>query len=527
MNPYAVTFVLAAAIALALALVVRSTARRLGVLDRPDGFRKVHGRQVPLLGGVAIFGAFTISLFVCCWLTGHAGVQSCLSSSDFLSLVCGAAVVMLTGAWDDVRGLRARWKLLICTLVAVAMYFADYHIDSFSNPFGRAIYLGWFALPVTIFWFLGCMNAINLIDGMDGLAAGVVLFASAAVFMTSVLFQNASAALLSVALAGATLGFLVLNFHPASIFLGDSGSLLLGFLIASVGLRGAQKSHAVVALLIPVIALGLPIMDTALAMLRRWAKEIPFSAGDHQHIHHKLLEMGLSHRVAVLLMYAGCIVLAQLALLMSAANSLQATGLLVVLGLVTFLALRVVGRHELKLAKQRLLRHIERKRRSTLCRAAAYRASAKMRYAEAAADVWGVFSEAAAAMELDDASMVLFGDGPEGGQRGAIYNWERDGNGREDYNGHRSNGTNGREDDVRQDTYGPGHRDTDGQNGDILWSATLPLGTNGTELGKLSVSKSTNGAPLGPEVPDTLELLRKALAINLERVQISSLAAKA
>jgi hypothetical protein len=371
------------------------------------------------------------------------------------------------------------------------------------------------------------MNAINLIDG---LAAGVVLFASAAVFMTSILFQNASAALLCAALAGATLGFLVLNFRPASILLGDSGSLLLGFLIACVGLRGSQKSHAVVALLIPVIALGLPIMDTALAMLRRWAKEIPFSAGDHQHIHHKLLEMGLSHRVAVLLMYAGCIVLAQLALLMSAANSLQATAILVVLGLVTFLALRVVGRHELKLAKERLLRQIERKRRSRQCRAAAYVASASMRHARTIDELWATFVHAADSTELDDASMVLFGDGPEGRQPVADYSWERDGNGEDRHRNGCMNVLPAADGLRREDFQDPGNGGSNapppgkalGEGQGTMWSATLPLGTNGTEFGKLEVRKSTNGAPLGPEVPETLELLRKALAINVDRIQTSA-----
>lgn len=501
MDSYAVTFGLAAATCLALTIAVRWAARRLGVVDRPDGFRKVHGRNVPLLGGVAILGAFTISLFACSWLTGDKVVRGCLGSPDFLWLLCGAAAVVATGAWDDARGLRARWKLLFCSLVALGMYIAGYRIEGISNPLGAPISLGWLAPVVTVFWFLGCMNAINLIDGMDGVAAGVVLFASAALFATSNLFGNASAALFCAALAGSTLSFLVLNSYPASIFLGDSGSLLLGFLIAAIGLRSSEKSHAVVGLLIPVIALGLPIMDTTLAILRRWAKEIPMSASDHQHIHHKLVEMGINRRVAVLFMYGGCLVLAEIAFLISAARNLPAAMLLAVLGLGTFLAVRILGRHEIRLTKQRVFRYIERRRCSARCRAAAYVASTKMRYALAPADLWGVFSEAAEAMELDHALMVLFRDTPDGREPVASYDWRRNGNGREE----------------------PGH--TNGHD-DALWSATFALATNGAELGQLHVSKATNGSPLGAEIPDTLELLSKALAINLERVQLSPLGAR-
>jgi len=478
--------------AFALSLVARRLAPKLGAMDGPDGFRKLQDRPVPRAGGVAVFLAFFASLvlgaFVCRWQE----LADCLRSLDFLSLLGGAAAVLFVGLWDDIRGLRARWKLLGLALVAAAMYGAGYRIGAVSNPFGPAINLGYWALPVTVFWFLGCMNAVNLIDGLDGLAGGVVVFAAGTIFLTSMLFGNTLAALLSVALAGSALGFLLLNFHPASIFLGDSGSYLLGFLIAALGLRGASKSHMVVALVIPVIALGLPVMDTSLAILRRWSKALPVSASDRQHIHHKLIELGLSERQAVLLLYGACVLLGGVALLMSAANNLQAAALLAVFGVITCLVVRVIGRHEIKLVKRRLLDRSRRAMQHSRCKTAAYAASTKMRQARGLPDMWDMFSEAAQAMELDYADVILSRPGASTGEPMRRYRWHRDG------------GQDRLEDDV-------------------LWTANLPLTSNGTRIGTLRIRKATNGYPLGPEIPETLELLSKALSFNIARLQQASM----
>ncbi len=493
MNPYAITFLVACASAFALSLAMGRLGRRWGVVDRPDGFRKVHGREVPLLGGVAVYGAFVASLLVCSAVTGDGAVTgrteaaASLASSDFLLLIGGATVVLLIGLIDDVWGMRARWKLLLMLLVSIAMYVGGFRIAVISNPFGAPIHFGWLAVPVTVFWFMGCMNAVNLIDGMDGLASGVTLFVAATLFMTATMFGNVPAALLAIALAGSALGFLVLNFHPARIFLGDGGSLLLGFLIAGIGLRGSQKSHTVVALLIPVIALGLPIMDTSLAIVRRWLKAVPFMHSDRQHIHHKLLEMGLTHRVAVVLMYGACLVLCQIALLMTAANNRQAAGLLVILGLVTFLAIRMVGRHEIKLLKVGALGRIRRRNERIKCRAAGYIASASMRHAETIDDLWALFTRAAEKMDLHEAELTACEPVPGADPRMASRRW--------------------------QSPERAPHPD------DALWTVVLPLRANGSSLGSLHVRKLTNGQPLPADIPETLQLLSKALAVNLARVQ--------
>jgi UDP-GlcNAc:undecaprenyl-phosphate GlcNAc-1-phosphate transferase len=471
---------------------------------------------VPLLGGIAIYCAFVLGLVFYCAISGSHAVSELLRGADFRAILGGATVVLLIGAYDDVRGLRVRYKFIACLAVTLAMYAAGFRIGGVSNPFGSALYLGWIALPLTAFWFLGCMNAINLIDGMDGLAAGIVFFATATLFTTSVLFGNASAALICAALAGAVLGFLFFNFHPASIFLGDCGSLLLGFLLACIGVRSAQKSQMVVALLIPVIALGLPIMDTALAIVRRRLKSLPFSASDRQHIHHKLLEMGLNHRSAVLVMYAACVVFGGLALLMTAANSLRVALALGALAALTIPAMRLIGRHEYLLFKRKIGAYVEHRRQGAALRAAAYVASASMRNADSVESLWQTFARAAERMEFDEASLTVFGPkrSDNGGARRA-YRWKSNGsngNKRSDGNGKGSPGGDG----AALDT------NAGGRAADVRWTAVFPLHTNGTRLGQLHVHKHTNGHPLTPEVPETLQLLTKALSINLDRVRHSA-----
>ena len=272
------------------------------------------------------------------------------------------------------------------------------------------------------------------------------------------------------------------------------GSLLLGFLLACIGLKGAQKSQMVVALLIPVIALGLPIMDTSLAIVRRWLKSLPFAASDHQHIHHKLREMGLSHRSAVLVMYGMCMVLGALALLTTAANSARSAVALLALTLLTVLAMRVICEHEYYLLKHKIGAYMERRRKGAQCRVAAYVASASMRQADSVDAIWQTFAQAAEKMELDEADLTVFSANGDGRR---AYRWK-------------SNGGNG-----IGDGNGSGHGSAyDAQGAAAVrvsaagdsgaaarWIAVFPLRTNGTPLGQLHVRKLTNGAPWPPMSP--------------------------
>jgi UDP-GlcNAc:undecaprenyl-phosphate GlcNAc-1-phosphate transferase len=485
----AIILVLSVTIGFSLTLLVRWGARKLGVVDVPDDFRKLQERPIPRMGGVAVFVAFFAALLVGTQIYRSADFAEFLHGPGFLTLLGGATAVLLIGLCDDIWDVRARWKFVALCLVAGAMYVAGYRIGAVSNPFGGAINLGLWGVPVTLFWFLGCMNAINLIDGMDGLAGGVAVFAAAVVFVASMLLGNATAALLSIALAGAVLGFLLLNFPPASIFLGDSGSYLLGFLLACIGLRGSQKSNMVVALAIPVIALGLPVIDTTLAILRRWASSLPLGASDRQHIHHKLLDLGLSNRKAVLVMYTGCLVLGGFALLLTAADNVQAAVVLGALGICTFLAVRVIGRTEFALAKNRGIQYFQQRRRDAECRTAGHRALERMQHAQQAAAFWEVFCEAAEELRLDRASMTIRRLPASPQEVPRSFTWH----------GHGGNN---------------GYDDADCP----LWSASFPLVNDEKWFGVLRVAKATNGLPLDPSVPEMLELLRSGLTENLARV---------
>jgi len=487
---YGPVWVVSLAAAFVLTLLVRGVARRLGVVDRPDGFRKVQDRPLPRLGGVAIFPAYFGAVVLCGLVSPVKGLNAFLAGRDFLWFLAGASLVLAVGVWDDVANLRARRKFLLLTLISLFMYSGGFRIDRISHPFSsEPMSLGVLALPVTLFWFLGFMNAMNLIDGLDGLAAGVALFAAATVCVSSMILGNVALAVLALALVGAAMGFLVFNFPPASIYLGDSGSLLLGFLLAGLGLHGSHKSRLVVGLLIPVIAMGLPVMDTTLAILRRWARALPVSAGDRQHIHHRLLDRGFSHRQSVLLLYAGCLALAGCALLMTAARSRAAAVVLGVLGLGFFATIHLIGRKELLQAKRRLGRLLADRRQGRQTRAAGYAALERMARAEDAQAVWDIFASAAGQMELDAARMRLevpVGGGPD---RPRKFLWVQESPDR------------GSDPDA------------------VEWSVALPLVHNGVRLGELRVSKTTNGVPVSAHLPEMLEVLRRGLAAHLSRVR--------
>ena len=324
MTTIAVGFLLAFGVSLLVTWLSLFLARKFGFVDLPDDYRKLHGRPIPRMGGPALFIAFFTPLLALLVFRDLSQVSRgfLLQYNRVATLAAGSIVVLVCGLLDDRFGLRPRTKLLWEIVVGIFMYYSGFSIKTISAPMGGAWPLGIFALPVTVLWFAGCMNAVNLLDGLDGLASGVAVFVSATLFLVSLHFQNTFGMFTMACFGGAVLGFLLFNFPPAKIFLGDSGSLLLGFFIAALSLLGAsRKAEAAVALLIPIVALGLPILDTLLALLRRWYKRLPFSTPDRQHIHHRLVSMGYSPRKAVLTLYLICVGLAVVALVITFARN--------------------------------------------------------------------------------------------------------------------------------------------------------------------------------------------------------------
>ena len=304
MKSVVAAFVLAMLITAVLTPLVRRAALAAGAVDEP-GARRVHTRRVPRLGGIAIVVGFFSPLIILFAVRTHPGLALFSTGHVSLGLIVGSLFVVGAGLVDDLRGLGAKSKLLIQTSAACVAFFCGMRMDGVSLPGIGTLDLGWFALPATVVWIVGIVNAMNLIDGLDGLAAGVAFFACLTNFAIASLTGNVYILLLSASLGGAVVGFLFYNFNPAKIFMGDSGSMFLGFVLASASLLGAgtQKSPTLIAIVVPILALGLPIADMLMTIARRFLERRSIFAADRGHIHHRLLDMGLTHRRSVLTLY--------------------------------------------------------------------------------------------------------------------------------------------------------------------------------------------------------------------------------
>jgi UDP-GlcNAc:undecaprenyl-phosphate GlcNAc-1-phosphate transferase len=351
MITFLVTFLVSLMVSLVLTLVVRNRALAWGWVDQANSSRKVHARPIPRLGGIAIVAGFFAPL--CALFFTDSGVGHLFRFHQELvwGLFCGGAAIAVLGLYDDLQGAGARLKFGVQFTVAIALYLLGFRVELIANPFGAAISLGALSLPFTLLWIVGVVNALNLIDGLDGLAGGVAFFGVGTNFILSLVRGDVVMCLLMAALAGAILGFLVFNFNPASIFMGDTGSMFLGFVLAAVSLKTSTKSGTAVAMLVPVMALGLPIMDTLLAMIRRSLLGRPMFSADKEHIHHRLMSrMVLSHRSAVLVLYGLCGLFTLTALGLNFANSAQTAMLLVGMAVVIFVLMRKLGYLDLRRA---------------------------------------------------------------------------------------------------------------------------------------------------------------------------------
>ncbi|TDQ36914.1 glycosyltransferase family 4 protein [Aureibacillus halotolerans] len=312
--------------------LVKKLALAIGAVDKPNQ-RKVHQRVMPRLGGLAIFFSFII---------GFLFFQP--DKSILWPILIGATIIVVTGVLDDMIELAAKWKLLGQIAAAAVVILSNIQITYIDLPFVGLWELGWLSVPFTLLWIVGITNAINLIDGLDGLAAGVSSIVLIAVSTMAIIMGDSFVAMLGFLLMGSTLGFLVYNFHPAKIFMGDTGALFLGFMISVLAILGF-KNITFFSLLVPVIMLGVPISDTFFAIIRRVVHKKPLSAPDKSHLHHCLLNLGLSHRTTVLVIYAMAAIFGLAAIMFSQATSTlwAAIGIVVVLLLAIQLVAEGVG----------------------------------------------------------------------------------------------------------------------------------------------------------------------------------------
>ncbi|HVU89269.1 MAG TPA: MraY family glycosyltransferase [Pirellulales bacterium] len=347
---------LAVAVAASLLLtpVARALARRCSVLDNPDSVRKHHGRPVPLWGGMAVYLALVVGLLAVRFASTPSAAFDQLSTTVILA--CG--LVCLVGCVDDSRDLNARLKLLLQVVSVIPVVLAGYSFDRVV-AFGYPIELGWLGIPLTVLWLVGCINSLNLLDGLDGLASVVGLCSSLIMAVIAVNTGHPQVGIVALVLAGSLAGFLVYNLPPASIFLGDSGSMVIGLVVGMISIQGALKTSATLSIAVPAVVMSVPMLDTVFAIVRRKLSGQAFDAADRGHIHHRLLERGLTNWQALCIIGALCLTTGAAA---TAATllSFEWLGWITAISLVVLLIrTRAFGHHEVALFKQKTVAALE------------------------------------------------------------------------------------------------------------------------------------------------------------------------
>lgn len=364
MQIYLMSFAVAALVGAALTPVARRLSFRWGAVSTPGG-RHIHRHAIARLGGLSIFAAFLATTAVIATVEFAHAELSAEQIRLGIGLLLGGALMFGVGLYDDVKQMRALHKLYGQIAAAGIAWAFGFRLDVIDLPLIEEFGTGIFSLPLTVIWIVGLINAVNLIDGLDGLAAGVVFFAAITNFAVAALMGTTFVGLVMATLAGAVLGFLFFNFNPARIFMGDSGSYFLGFVLAACSIAGPlQKASAAVSLAVPLLALGVPIIDTLLAMVRRFLERRPIFSPDRGHIHHRLLDMGITHRRAVLIIYGVTVLLCVGAIAIAFGRQWQVGAAILGVSVVLFGLIRFIGYFEylatLGRQKQRIRsRHVE------------------------------------------------------------------------------------------------------------------------------------------------------------------------
>jgi UDP-GlcNAc:undecaprenyl-phosphate GlcNAc-1-phosphate transferase len=316
--------VVAALIAFLFTPVARVLAQKVGAMDVPKDARRMHDHPIPRMGGLAIFLAFLLTVLLFAQLTGQVK-----------GMLLGSVVIVVLGIFDDIYSLPAKFKFVVQILAALIAAWSGNIIDTLSNPniFSSNPYweLGWLAWPVTVIWIVAITNAVNLIDGLDGLACGVSTITSMAMLVIALVLGEGEVAILLAALAGGCIGFLPYNLHPAKIFMGDTGSTFLGFILAVVSIQGMFKMYSIISFVAPFLMLGLPIFDTSFAFIRRIAHGKSPMSPDRSHVHHRLIDMGFSQKQAVAVLYIISAILGLSAVVLTTSGPIKAILLLLAL----------------------------------------------------------------------------------------------------------------------------------------------------------------------------------------------------
>ena len=491
MAAIALIFLLSLSTTLILTPVIREFTFRRGWVDAPSK-RKVHTSAMPRLGGVAIYIGFFFSI-LSLLISPNERIRQIYNEPLLIWIAFGSVPLFIMGVWDDFRRINPFFKLAVQITAACVAYFGGLRIANLAMPWGASYSLGIASLPVTVFWIILVTNALNLIDGLDGLAAGVSLFATISLLIICLINNNFIVAFGLAALAGSCLGFLRYNFNPASIFMGDSGSYFLGYMLASFGIIGSMKSQTTVAILIPIIALGVPLMDTLLAPVRRFIIGKKLFQPDKSHIHHRLIKRGFSHRNAVLIMYGVTVCMGIFSLVSVHAADKHAGLFFLALGLLLFGAFRRLGYLEY-LAMDKVLGYfrdvtdeigLQRGRRTFLGHQKAIQEARTMD------ETWQCITTAMASLDMDCVEISIFSNrfniGPA-----SHYDWY-----------------------VSEDA----KKLCDDK--ESVLSLSLPL-VNHKYHGTLFIKKDMNRSPLSQHTLRRIEQLRRTLVDRLTRFQIEA-----
>lgn len=318
--------------------MVISLAHKLNAIDVPKDARRVHKKPTPLIGGLAIFYGFIVSVLCFAML-----------DKETAGILVGCVIIVIVGMIDDITDMKAIVKLMCQILAAAIVVYSGVRIEHFANPFFHwfgppyIVLNFWVSVAITMIWIVGVCNAVNLIDGLDGLAVGVSSIASLSMLAMTLISQNLNIAIITAAVAGAAFGFLPYNFNPAKIFMGDTGALFLGFILACISVQGFLKFSAIISFAIPLLMLGLPLFDTVFAIFRRVSSGRSPMSPDRGHLHHKLLDMGFSQKQTVAILYTLTAVLCLTAVVISTRGYLRGALLIIAVMIIILASLKLMG----------------------------------------------------------------------------------------------------------------------------------------------------------------------------------------
>jgi UDP-GlcNAc:undecaprenyl-phosphate/decaprenyl-phosphate GlcNAc-1-phosphate transferase len=479
LKTYFALFLIATIASLITTPLIRRLCQRWNLLDVPVGGRRIHRTAVPRLGGIAIYISCLSALsLLTLW---HNLLTHTLSGmkADILTLLIPATLVLLLGVYDDLRGANAVVKFVGLGSIATLFYAMGGRIDALSIPLLGSVHLApLVSFVVTVVWLVGIANAFNLIDGLDGLASGVALFSSLVILGVSVSQDRPLTIVVALVLCGALAGFLRYNFNPASIFLGDSGSLFIGFLLAALSVLGTQKATTAVAIVVPILAFGVPVVDTAMTMGRRMLSRKPVFEGDNEHIHHMLLARGWSQRRAALVLYGACALFGLVALIFPATGSKLTGFMMFVVSVAVIIAVGHLRYHEVDELRAGVKRTVGDRRLRVANNIRVRRAAVAV---SKASDLDQMFEAMQHLLEFGEFSFASVEVGPPGRRR-VYWSWP--------------------------DAHEP--------SGD--WSIRLPLVKDGVEWGWLNFYRSIDSEPLLVDTNYLADLFRREFTDAAARI---------